>query len=195
MSLPEIEFELPAHQYELMGYPGLRQGEALSVTLDGGVLLPDPAAEGWFTVQKEALEPRFVHVGPALYGFAGQIVEAELSKEYHEESGMLLVNCGDVLVRVTCAPGEDGRLPYGTWETRYLTGMARFQGIVEEEFTTSIGRPLGVTIWRFRRLVLTPGDTLFGQWHETVELPMQPYRYDRIYITAHVHRWQGTERL
>ena len=31
MSLAEIEFELSAHQYELMGYPGLQQGESLSV--------------------------------------------------------------------------------------------------------------------------------------------------------------------
>ena len=81
------------------------------------------------------------------------------------------------------------RLPWGTWETRYLTGFGRVQGIVEEDFrTASIGRPFGVTIWRFRRLVLTPGDAMFGQWHETVELLPLPYRYDRVYVTARIHR-------
>ena len=172
MTLTEIEFELPAQQYELLGYPGLHQGEALSVVLDAGVLLPDPAADSWFVVQPEPIPVKFQMVGPAHYAFAGQIVEADLFKADGAETGVVLVDCGGgVLVRCACAPQEDGTLPWGTWETRYLTGFGRVQGIVEEDFrTASIGRPFGVTIWRFRRLVLTPGDAMFGQWHETVEL-------------------------
>jgi len=188
MPLTEIEFELSAHQYELMGYPGLKQGESLSLVLDAGVLFPDPAADSWFAVQKEPVASHFGMIGPALVAFAGQIVEAELFKEDGEQAGVVTVNCGDFQVRVTCAPQEDGRLPWGTWETRYLTGVGHLQGLVEEEFRSSIGQPVGVTIWRFRRLVLRPGDSLFGQWHETVALLPQPYRYDRIYVTARVHR-------
>ena len=188
MALTEIEFELPAHQYELMGYPGLRQGQSLSLVLDAGILLPDPAAEGWFAVQKEPLAPQFIAVAPANYALAGQIVEADLFKEDEQQMGILLVDCGEVMVRAMCAPYADGRLPYGTWETRYLTALARIQGIVEEDFRTAVGHPMGVTIWRFRRLVLTPGDALFGQWYESTELLPMRYQYDRVYVTARVHR-------
>ncbi len=188
MALAEIEFELPAHQYELMGYPSLRQGESLAVLFDAGVLLPDPAAESWFAVRQEPLAPSLVLVGPATYAFAGQIVEADLFKGDGAETGVVVVQCGVVVLRVTCAPQEDGMLPWGTWETRYLTGVGRLQGIVEEDFQAVVGRPQGVTIWRFRRLVLGPGDPLFGQWHESVELLPSPFRYDRIIVTARVHR-------
>ncbi|MBI3958052.1 MAG: hypothetical protein HY328_04505, partial [Chloroflexi bacterium] len=78
MPLPELEFELSAFQYELMNFPGLQQGESLSLVLEGGILLPDSGAERWYAVQPEPLEKRFVHVGPAIYAFAGQIVEAEI---------------------------------------------------------------------------------------------------------------------
>lgn len=188
MALPEIEFELSAYQYELMGYPGIRQGEPLSVVLDAGVLLPDVSAESWFAVQKEALPAHFVNVGPAQYAFAGQIVEAELVTEDDEQTAVLLVDCGVVRVRVTCAPQTDGRLPFGTWETRYLSGIGRVQGIVEDEFKTGIGTPTGLTVWRFRRLILRPGDPLFGQWHESAELPPLPLHYDRVIVSARVHR-------
>jgi hypothetical protein len=188
MPLTEVEFELSANQYELMGYPGLRQGESLPVILDAGVLLPDAAAESWFAVQQEPLAPRFVLVGPATYAFAGQIVEADLFKSEGAETGVVLVQCGDVAVRVTCAPQEDGVLPWGTWETRYLTGIGHLQGVVEEDFQAAVGRPQGVTIWQFRRLILRPGDPLFGQWYESVELLPAPFAYDRILVTARVHR-------
>lgn len=188
MTLPEIEFELTAYQYEQMGYPGIKQGAPLNVILDAGVLLPDVSAESWFVVQKEALPAQFVHVGPATYAFAGQIVEAELVKEDDEQTAVLLVDCGAVRLRVTCAPQADGRLPYGTWETRHLSGIGRVQGIVEEEFKTAIGHPTNVTVWRSRRLVLKPGDHLFGQWHESVELLPLPLHYDRIVVVARIHR-------
>ena len=196
MPLAEIEFELSAQQYELMGYPALHQGEPLSVVLDAGVLLPDWSAESWFAVQPEPLPPALVNIGPALYAFAGQIVEADVfrsspaagSPDAGAQTAVVTVNCGDAFVRVTCAPQEDGLLPWGTWETRYLTGVGRLQGIVEENYDTAVGRQVGVTIWRFRRLVLRPGDPLFGRWHETVDLPPAPYQYDRVIVTARVHR-------
>lgn len=192
MPLAEIEFELSAQQYELMGYPGLRQGETLPVVLDAGVLLPDPSADSWFAVQETPLPARLANIGPAHYAFAGQIVEADLFRTDDPVTGpqtaIVTVNCGAVAVRVTCAPQEDGLLPWGTWETRYLTGVGRLQGIVEEDYHAAVGQPLSVTIWRFRRLVLAPGDPLFGQWHETVELLPAPYRYDRVIVTARVHR-------
>lgn len=188
MALAEIEFELPATQYELMGYPGLHQGESLSAIFDAGVLLPDPSAESWFAVRQEPLAPKLALIGPATYAFAGQIVEADLFKSDGADTGVVVVQCGDLALRVTCAPQEDGTLPWGTWETRYLAGVGRLQAIVEEDFHADVGRPQGVTIWRFRRLVLSPGDPLFGQWHESVELLPSPYRYDRIIVTARVHR-------
>jgi hypothetical protein len=192
MPLAEIEFELSAQQHELMGYPALRQGETLSVVLDAGVLLPDWSADSWFTVQQAPLSARLVNIGPAHYAFAGQIVEADLFRTDDPETGpqtaIVTVNCGVAAVRVTCAPQEDGLLPWGTWETRYLTGVGRLQGVVEEDYHAAVGRPQGITIWRFRRLVLTPGDPLFGEWHETVDLLPAPYRHDRIIVTGRVHR-------
>lgn len=186
MSL-EIEFELLAEQYEMMGYPGLKQGEPLTVTLDGGVLLPDPAAESWFAVRKEPLATILQRVGPAHYVFSGPIKRADIQRDAEVETATLLVDCG-VPLRVTCAPQEDGRLPFGTWETRYLTGYGRIQGIVEDDFTTSIGQTVDVTLWSFQRLVLTPGDAVLGQWHTTDVLPPTPYRYDRILVTARLHQ-------
>ena len=188
LPLPEIEFELTAYQYEMMGFPGLKQGEPVSVVLDAGVLLPDVSAESWFTVQKEAFPSRFVRVAPAHYAFAGQIREAELVNEDDEQTAVLLVDCGVVKLRVTCAPLADGRLPYGTWETRYLSGIGHVQGIFEDEFRTAIGQPANLTLWNFQRLVLAPGDILFGQWHETPELLPQPLHHDRVIVTARVHR-------
>ena len=143
MSLPEIEFELSALQYELMGYPGLTQGQSLTLTLDAGVLLPDSTADSWFTVQQAALPLQLQHVGPAQYAFAGQIVAAELFKQDGADTGIVVVNCGDAPVRVTCGPREDGLLPWGTWETRYLTGFGRLQGIVDEAYTTLWAGPSG----------------------------------------------------
>ncbi len=187
MALPEIEFELSAEQYALLGYKGLHQGQSYSVTLDGGVLLPDPAAAFWFSVQPEALSPGFHPIGPGVYAFSGRIDEAEI--EYgREQLAHLSVNCGEVFLRVTCAPGEDGQLPYGTWETRYIAGVASVQGLFEENFEIGIGRNLDMTLWHFRRLVLTPGDPNFAQWHESVDLVSTPFEFDRIYVTARLHR-------
>jgi hypothetical protein len=188
MALPEIEFELSANQYAQIGFPGLKQGEPVTVVLDAGVLLPDVAAESWFTVQPEPLPAQFVRIGPATYAFAGQITAAEIVTEADEQTAVLSVDCGVVQLRVTCAPLPDGRLPYGTWETRYLSGVGRVQGLLEDEFKTAIGHATGVTIWGFRRLVLQPGDPLFGQWHESTELLPLPLHYDRVVVVARVHR-------
>ena len=188
MALSEIEFELPAQQFQLMDYPNLKQGQTLVLQLDCGVLLPEPSAEGWYAVQPEPVAAQFVQIAPATYAFAGRIEEAELAKGEGMETAVLMVGCGDIPLRVTCAPRDDGRLPYGTWETRYLIGCGRIVGLVEEDFSTGIGQNIGVTIWKFRRIVLKPGDPLFGRWYETEELPPTPYSHDRILITARVHR-------
>ena len=188
MALPEIEFELTSEQYELLGYPGLTQGHPMALVLEAGVLLPDVNADGWFAVQKEPLAPQLVHVGPATYAFAGQIVEAELFREEGDESAILLVECGETVLRVTCGPDDDGRLPYGTWETRYLTGFGRLRGILEEDFSTAIGRAIGATVWGVRRLILTPDDPHFGQWFESHELQPTPFLHDLVLITARLHR-------
>jgi hypothetical protein len=185
----EIEFELSAEQYERMGYPGLKQGESLTVTLDGGVLVPDIAADSWFAVQKEPVPTTFKQVAPATYVFAGQISAAEIDNEDGTQSAVLLVDCG-LPLRVTCAPGADGRLPYGTWETRYLTGYGRVQGIVEDDFATGIGKTVDVIIWSFQRLVLAPGDPVLGEWRTTDILPPAPYHYDRVLVGARLHRNQ-----
>lgn len=188
MPLTEFEFELAAEQYQLMGYPGLTQGESLTVELETELLLPEPGAENWFAVQQEAVAPRFMSVAPATYAFSGQIVEAEIIREDEQESAVLLVNCGEFPLRVHCGPGLDGRLPYGTWETRYLVGVSRVQGIIESDFSTSIGQSVGVIIWGFRRLVLAPGDPVFGQWHESDTLHASPFTFDRVIVTARLHR-------
>jgi hypothetical protein len=183
----DIEFELSAQQYELMGYPSLQQGESLTLTLDAGVLLPDPAADNWFAVQPDRLPALFKPVGPATYVFAGQIKQADIINEEGEETAVVLVDCGGLPVRVTCAAQADGRLPYGTWETRYLTGYARLQGLVEDDFATPVGQTVDVILWGFKRLVLTPGDPVIGEWHTMDVLPSAPYLYDRVLVMARLH--------
>ncbi|MCB9151385.1 MAG: hypothetical protein H6641_21735 [Caldilineaceae bacterium] len=188
MALPEIEFELTSEQYELLGYPVLTQGHPMALVLEVGVLLPDVDADGWFAVQKAPLPPQLVRVGPATYAFSGQIVEAELFDDDGDESAILLVECGTTVLRVTCGPDDDGRLPYGAWETRYLSGIGRLRGILEEDFSTAIGQAVGATVWGVRRLVLTPGDPYFGQWFESHELQPTPFEHDLVLITARLHR-------
>ncbi|MGL4651523.1 MAG: hypothetical protein ACRC1H_19105 [Caldilineaceae bacterium] len=192
MPLREIEFELTAHQFELMGYPELREGQPFEVLLDGGVLLPDAAAFAWFHVQPEPLTPALLRAAPAQYAIAGQIRAAELSKEGEgleaQESAVLLVECDGLPIRVTCAPTADGMLPWGTWETRWLSGYTLLMGLAEDDLSSSIGETIGVTLWRFHRLVLTPGDPHFGRWIESHTLPAAPLRQDRIVVAARVHR-------
>ena len=185
--LTEIEFALAPLQFELMGYPPIRQGHSLTVILDAGILSPGPVGTSWFVVQKEPLPPRFEHVGRAAYAFSGQIMEADMVNDDGVETATVLIKAGDVTFRAICAPDMDGRLPYGTWETRTITGLAHFQGIVEDDFASPIGAPVGVTAWRFRRLVLTPGDPLFGAWHESGELLPVPYQYDRVLVVGKLH--------
>lgn len=188
MALTEVEFELPAGQFELLEYPHMLQGQPLMLQLETGVLLPDPVADGWYVVTKDPLPERFVRVGRAQYAFTGRIEIADLRKDEGVETATLIVRCGEVFVRVYCAPQADGRLPFGTWETRYLTGYTRLYGVVDEDFSAAPGRQTGATIWSFRRLILTPGDPLFGEWHETPDLLPTPYLYDRICVTARLHR-------
>jgi hypothetical protein len=188
MALHEIEFELPAEQFEAMNFPHLQIGQPLSLQLETAMLLPERDGDGWFAVQKEPLAPQLIRAGHALYAFAGQITQAEIDKEEGIESATLLVQCGVAPLRVVCGPGEDGALPYGAWETRYLAGYGRLLGIVEETFVTGVGEQVGVTLWHFRRLSLSPGDPNFGQWYETEELLPAPYAVDRVYVTAHLHR-------
>jgi hypothetical protein len=188
MALTEIEFDLTAQQFALMGYPPLRQGQILTLVLETSVLLPDPGAESWFAVQPEPTPMQLVQVGRGQYAFSAPIERAEVSNEDGVESAALLVRCGDVPLRVMCAPDPDGRLPYGTWETRTVTGYSRLFGIVEEDFTVGIGETVDVTVWQFRRLVLKPGDPVFGEWRETDTLSPTPYEYDRVVVTARIHR-------
>lgn len=187
MSSTEIEFELSALQYELMDFPGLRQGQSLNLILDSAVLLPDLGAENWFTVQQEPLPYRFVHVGWATYAFAGLIAEADIVRDDGIESATLLVDCGSVLLRVTCGPQDDDTLPYGTWETRYISGVTHLYATVEDEYASDVGQNVGVTLWGFRRLMLNPGDPMFGQWYESVELLPHPFTYDRVVVIARAH--------
>jgi hypothetical protein len=188
MPLDELEFELSAEQYAAMGYPGLRQGQPLALLLDGGLLLPEAGALTWYAVQKEPLPPRLVRTGPAQYAFCGQIRAAELLKDGDMQRGVLLVDCGIAPVRVTCLAQEDGTLPWGTWETRYISGHLLLEGLAEDSFAAGIGEMVGVTAWHFRRLMLTPGDPHFGDFHETDSLLPQPYVYDRLFVTARLHR-------
>jgi hypothetical protein len=188
MALPEIIFELPASQYAIMEYPGLRQGQPLDVILDAGVLLPDIGSTSWYYVQPQPLTAHLHNVSRGLAAFAGQIKAAEILKEDDQTLAVLSVDCGVTSIRVTCAPQQDGLLPFGVWETRYLAGCAPLQGIVEEEFVTQIGQCVGVTIWQFHRLVLTPGDPLFGKWFASDALPPAPYQYDRVFITTRLHQ-------
>lgn len=191
--MSEIVFELSALQYELMGFPGLQQGQSLDVVLDAGLLFPESDAASWYHVRSEPLPPRLTQVALGRYAFAGQIKEAEINKVegddgVEENEAILLVDCGSASLRVICAAQEDGLLPWGTWETRFLTGYAALQGIVEEDFSTSIGRSIGVTIWHIHRLVLTPGDPLFGQCFESDSLVAAPLGFDRVWIAARLHR-------
>lgn len=188
MALTEVEFELPAGQFELLGYPHMLQGQPLMLQLETGVLLPDTAVDGWYAVTKDPLPERFIRVGRAQYAFAGRIEAADLRKEEGVETATLIVRCGEVSLRVYCAPQADGRLPFGTWETRYLAGYTRVYGVVDEDFSGAPGQQTGATIWSFRRLILTPGDPLFGEWRETPDLLPTPYSYDRICVTARLHR-------
>jgi hypothetical protein len=188
MPLPEIEFELSPQQFELMGYPHLRQGQPLDVQLQTSELLPEPGAEGWYTVRQEPWPARLIQVERGTYAFTGQIAQADIVKDEGLETAALVVQCGVAPVRVMCAPQADGTLPYGTWETRYVAGMGRLYGLVEEDFAVGVGEQVGVTVWSFQRLILTPGDAAFGQWHESTELLPTPYLYDRVVVTARIHR-------
>jgi hypothetical protein len=188
MALTEIEFELSPQQFEMMGYPHLQQGQPLDVQLQTGELLPEPGADAWYAVRPERLSPQLIQVGRGLYAFAGQIEQADIVKEEGLETAALVVQCGAAPVRLLCAPQADGTLPYGAWETRYAAGIGRLYGLVEEDFSVPVGERIGVTIWSFRRLVLTPDDPAFGQWYESIELLPTPYRYDRVVVTAHIHR-------
>ena len=185
--LPQIEFELSAEQFALMGYPRLQQGLPLTAVLDGGVLLPEPGPEPWYAVQKEPLTPSFIQIGPALYAFAGQIVEVDIQYG-SSQMAVIVVDCGFVTLRVACAPNDDGVLPEGTWETRYAAGFAPVQAIVEESFTSPVGRTVDLSMWGFRRLLLSPNDSAFGSWHQSSEIPPAPFTNDRLLIQARVHR-------
>ena len=185
--LPQIEFELSAEQFALMDFPRLQQGLPLTAVLDGGVLLPEPGPDPWYAVQKDPLSPRFIHIGPALYAFAGQIVEADI--EYgRTQMAVVVVDCGIVTLRVACAPNHDGVLPEGTWETRFAAGFAPIQAIVEESFASAVGRTVDVSMWEFRRLLLSPSDDAFGMWYTSSEIPPTPFTCDRLLIEARVHR-------
>ena len=170
-----------------MGFPRLQQGLPLSAVLDGGVLLPEPGPEPWYAVQKEPLPSRLRQIGPALYAFSGQIVEADI--EYGPaQMAVVVVDCGIVALRAACAPNSEGVLPEGTWETRYMAGFAPLQAIVEESFTSPVGRTVNVSMWEFRRLLLSPADSAFGTWHTSSEIPPTPFTCDRLLIQARVHR-------
>ena len=188
MALTEIQFDLSPQQFELMGYPHMRQGQPLELQLQVGELLPEPGGDGWYAVRPEPLRAQLIEVDRALYAFAGQVAQADIVKDEGLETAALVVNCGVAPIRVMCAPHADGRLPYGTWETRYVTGIGRLYGLVEEDFSVGVGERIGVTVWNFHRLVLTPDDPAFGQWYESIDLLPTPYQYDRIVVTAHVHR-------
>jgi hypothetical protein len=188
MALAEVEFELTGEQYKRMDYPGIKQGHWLPVILDAGLLMPDLSSPSWFVVQQEPLPSAFQQIGRAAYAFTGQIVEADIIRDEGLETATIWLNCGVVHLRATCAPMDDGRLPYGTWETRTLTGVARLQGVIEDDYVSPIGRSTDMTVWGVRRLNLAPDDPNFGQWSESEELLPVPYQHDRIVVTAHIHR-------
>jgi hypothetical protein len=192
VALQEIEFELSAYQQQLAGFPSIVQGQPLTVILDGGVLVPDVGAANWYAVTADTLPQRFVRTGPATFAFCGKIVEAELEKDGEGvqaiESAVLLVECAGVPLRVTCAAQSDGMLPFGTWETRTISGHAPIKGMLEDDFASGIGETIGVSAWGIKRLVLTPGDLHFGEWIESDRLLPSPIGYDRVLIAARMHR-------
>ena len=150
------------------------------------------AHTNWYAVTPDPLPQRFVKTGPATWAFCGRIVEAELEKEGAGveaiESAVLLVECDGVPLRVTCAAQSDGMLPFGTWETRTISGQTLLAGILEDDFASGIGETIGITAWGFKRLVLTPGDAHFGEWIESDKLLPTPIGLDRILVTARMHK-------
>ena len=112
--MSEIVFELSASQYELMGYPVLRQGHSLDLILDAGLLFPEVDAPNWYKVRPEPLTPCLSHVARGRYAFAGQIQEDELEKVDGGEEAILLGDCGDVSGSVGCSAQADGALPLRT---------------------------------------------------------------------------------
>ncbi len=143
MPLTEIEFELPAEQFALMGYPNLQQGHVLTLQLETVVPRPTGTTPGTMC-RRRSWTPNLCVSGRAQYAFAGQITDADVQKSDDYESAAVIVQCGEIPVRVLCAPGPDYRLPYGTWETRYLTGYSRIAGIVEDDFGV-VGKQVTVT--------------------------------------------------
>jgi hypothetical protein len=166
----------------------LQQGQPLDVQLQSSELAPEPGADAWYFVRAEPLAPQLIQVGRGIYAFAGKIEQADIVREEGFETAALVVQCGVAPVRLLCAPQDDGTLPYGTWETRYVVGTGRLYGIVEEDFSVPVGERIGVTIWGFQRLILAPADPAFGQWYESVELLSTPYQFDRVLVRARIHR-------
>src|SRR3954467_8841810 len=111
MALTEIEFELSPQQFEMMGYPHLRQGQPLDVQLQSGELTPEPGAEAWYFVRPEPVAPQLIQVDRGLYAFAGRIEQADIVREEGFETAALVVQCGVAPVRLLCAPHSDGVLP------------------------------------------------------------------------------------
>ena len=128
-----------------MDYPHLRQGQSLDVQIETGVLLPDAGSEGWYAVQKEPLEPQLHQVARASYAFAGQIDQAELSKD---EDGMASATLHGALWRRAAAGAvcAGGRWTTARWHMgdALSGGLGRLHGLVEENFSTAVGTRIGV---------------------------------------------------
>ncbi len=153
MALTEVEFELSAGQFDLMGYPHLRQGQPLVLQLETGVLLPDPAAEAWYAVAKEPMPERFVRVGRAQYAFAGQIEAAETMQHDDVETATLIVRCGEIPLASTALHRRMAGFPMAHGKRDIWRATAAY--MVWPRKISRWGRAArSATFWSFRRLVL-----------------------------------------
>src|SRR3954469_11929879 len=100
MALTEIEFELSPQQFEMMGYPHLRQGQPLDLQLQSGELVPEPGTDAWYAVRQEPLSPQLIQVGRGQYAFAGKIEQADIVRAESIETAALVVQCGVAPVRL-----------------------------------------------------------------------------------------------
>lgn len=181
-------FRLTSEVFDRYEHGVIALGTLLDVFVRSELLVAaaydDPA--GWYSRLEAPQPPMLCPLGLDLYAFSGEVQQTQVEQSGLEIYYDVLVDCGLpvslLLTDLAARPGEGDLGRHVPDPGAWLQGVAHLGLEWGDQQAMPVGQSLAATVIGIDRLVLRPGPS-FGSLRAEGELPLTPFKPDRIYLT------------